>query len=73
MFSPDSRHVAYAGGTGGKRGHGWFIVDGQKSEPYDDFRGFRFENSNHIRGIVMRYDALFNKEYLRVEIEIREK
>ena len=72
-FSPDSQHVAYGGGTGGKGGNGWFIVDGQKSETYNGFQGFRFENSKLIRAIAVRYDASFNKEYLRVEIKIQEK
>jgi hypothetical protein len=73
VFSPDSRHVAYAGGPGGKNGRSWLVVDGQKSEPYNQIGGFRFENSHLIRAIAMRHDALFNKEYLRVDIEIREE
>lgn len=73
VFSPDSQHIAYGGGTVGIGGQGWFIVDGEKSETYDYLRGFRFENSNLIRAIAARNDVLFNKEFLRVEIEIREK
>jgi len=70
VFSPDSQHVAYAGGTGGEV---WLMVDGQKSDPYDYFQGFHFESSNLIRAIAMRYDEFFNKEFLRVEIEILKK
>lgn len=73
LFSPDSRHVAYAGGNGGKGGHGWFVVDGQKSEAYDNFRGFRFESSDTIRAIAYRLDESFNKVLLSVEIRIVEE
>jgi hypothetical protein len=54
------------------RGKKWLlIVDGQEGREYAGFIGRPcFDDSKLIRAVAVRHDEFFNRELLRVEVEI---